>query len=72
MGGMAGGIEGGCGMGVIVLLLLVSLSMGVTFLILFVRAIRGGQYEDTVTPAMRVLADDDPGSAGKNVVKKKK
>lgn len=46
-------------MSIIVMLLFVSLLMGVTFLIFFIRAVRGGQFSDTTTPAMRMLTDDD-------------
>lgn len=46
-------------MGVIFILLGISLSLGTVFLVLFVRAMRAGQYDDTVTPAMRMLADDE-------------
>ena len=47
-------------MSVIVLLLFVSLLLGTAFLFLFVHAVRSGQYHDTTTPAMRVIADDEP------------
>lgn len=46
-------------MGIIVVLLVASLLLGSLFLVLFVRAVRAGQYEDTVTPAMRILAEED-------------
>ena len=46
-------------MGIIVVLLTASLLLGGLFLLLFVRAVRAGQYEDTVTPAMRILAEED-------------
>lgn len=49
-------------MSVLFLLLPASLLLGSAFLVLFIRAVRSGQYEDTVTPAMRVLADDEPGA----------
>lgn len=68
---MARGASGGFPMGVIVILLLASLVMGTTFLVLFVRAVRSGQYEDTVTPAMRVLADDEPGGGSSDWKKTK-
>jgi cbb3-type cytochrome oxidase maturation protein len=47
-------------MSIIILLLAASLSLGTLFLVLFIRAVRSGQYQDTVTPAMRILADDEP------------
>ena len=46
-------------MSVIFVLLLVSLGIAIAFLAVFVWAIRSGQYDDTVTPAMRMLTDDD-------------
>jgi cbb3-type cytochrome oxidase maturation protein len=48
-------------MSVIVILILVSLSLALGFLACFVWAVRSGQYEDTFTPSMRVLSDDEPG-----------
>ncbi|KAB2669760.1 MAG: cbb3-type cytochrome oxidase assembly protein CcoS [Verrucomicrobia bacterium] len=45
-------------MNVILLLIPLSLLMAGGFLWAFVWAVRSGQYEDTCTPSMRVLADD--------------
>ena len=45
-------------MSVILLLIPLSLVMAGLFLGAFVWAVRQGQYEDTCTPSMRVLADD--------------
>lgn len=45
-------------MEVILLLVLASLTLALIFLATFVWATRSGQFEDTVTPAMRILADD--------------
>ncbi len=45
-------------MSVILLLIPLSLVMAGLFLGAFVWAVREGQYEDTCTPSMRVLADD--------------
>jgi len=47
-------------MAVIVILILASLGVAVLFLAGFIWAVRSGQYEDTCTPAMRILADDSP------------
>ena len=47
-------------MSVLIVLLVLSISLGATFLLLFVRSVRSGQYEDTITPAMRILTDDEP------------
>jgi cbb3-type cytochrome oxidase maturation protein len=45
-------------MSVIILLILASLAVGVVFVGAFVWSVRSGQYEDTLTPAMRMLADE--------------
>ena len=45
-------------MNVIVILILASLAVALLFLAGFVWAVRSGQYEDTVTPSLRVLAED--------------
>jgi cbb3-type cytochrome oxidase maturation protein len=45
-------------MSVILILILASLAVALTFLGGFIWAVRSGQYEDTCTPAMRVLTED--------------
>lgn len=45
-------------MSVVIVLILASLTVGLIFLIAFVWSVRSGQYEDTLTPAMRMLLDD--------------
>jgi cbb3-type cytochrome oxidase maturation protein len=45
-------------MSVVIVLILASLVVGLVFVGAFVWAVRGGQYDDTLTPAMRVLLDD--------------
>ena len=40
------------------ILILASLGVALAFLLGFVWAVRSGQYEDTLTPALRVLAED--------------
>ena len=45
-------------MSVVIILILASLVVALLFLAGFVWAVRSGQYEDTLTPSMRVLADD--------------
>ena len=47
-------------MAVILLLILASLALAIAFLTGFIWAVRSGQYEDTCTPALRILADDPP------------
>jgi cbb3-type cytochrome oxidase maturation protein len=63
-------------MSVIVLLLLASLGVAVLFLLAFIFAVRSGQYDDPVTPAMRILIEDEkptravstPGSKTKEIL----
>jgi cbb3-type cytochrome oxidase maturation protein len=45
-------------MSVILLLILASLTVGLIFLGAFIWSVRSGQYEDTLTPAMRMLTDE--------------
>ena len=45
-------------MSVIMLLIPVSLAIALFFLVGFVWAVRSGQYDDTETPSMRVLAEE--------------
>lgn len=47
-------------MSVILLLIPLSLLFAAAFLGAFFWAVRSGQYEDTGTPALRVLGDDVP------------
>ncbi len=45
-------------MGIIVLLIGISISIAVTFLLIFLWNMKSGQYEDTYTPSVRMLFDD--------------
>ncbi len=45
-------------MSVVIILILASLTVALLFLGGFIWAVRSGQYEDTLTPSMRVLADE--------------
>jgi cbb3-type cytochrome oxidase maturation protein len=45
-------------MSVIILLILASLTVAVAFLGGFIWAVRNGQYDDTSTPALRILPDE--------------
>ena len=45
-------------MSVIILLILASLVVGLIFLGAFIWSVRSGQYEDTLTPSLRMLLDD--------------
>ena len=42
------------------LLIGVSLLAAMVFLFLFIWAVRRGQYDDTYTPSVRILFDDEP------------
>ncbi len=45
-------------MSIILVLIPLSILFAVAFLAAFVWAVRSGQYEDTCTPSMRLLADE--------------
>ncbi len=44
---------------VIYLMIGVSIVIAVLFLILFLRSVKSGQYEDMYTPSVRMLFDDE-------------
>lgn len=46
-------------MSVIYLLICVSIFVAVCFFVVFIVAVRVGQYEDTYTPSVRMLFDDE-------------
>ena len=52
-------------MSVVIVLILASLAVGLIFLGAFVWAVRAGQFEDMLTPSLRVLAEDDFKKVGK-------
>jgi cbb3-type cytochrome oxidase maturation protein len=55
-------------MSVILILILASLAVALAFLAGFIWAVKAGQFEDTCTPAMRILSEDEtakPGESGK-------
>ena len=45
-------------MSVVIILIVASLAVALLFLAGFVWAVRSGQYEDTLTPSLRVLPED--------------
>lgn len=45
-------------MSAIYLMLPVSLLLALIFLMAYIWSVRSGQYDDTTTPALRMLADD--------------
>ncbi len=46
-------------MGIIFLLIGVSFVIAIVFLLLFFKSVKTGQYEDTFTPSVRMLFDDE-------------
>ncbi|MCL6259708.1 cbb3-type cytochrome oxidase assembly protein CcoS [Aquiflexum sp. TKW24L] len=47
-------------MEVIFLLIAISLILAGSFLFLFFRAMKGGQFDDSHTPAIRILFENEP------------
>jgi cbb3-type cytochrome oxidase maturation protein len=45
-------------MSVIIVLILASLVVGLIFLGAFIWSVHSGQYEDTLTPSVRILTDE--------------
>ena len=45
-------------MGIIVILIFISLSIAILFLVIFFWSIKSGQYDDTYTPSIRMLFED--------------
>ncbi|PKP40589.1 MAG: cbb3-type cytochrome oxidase assembly protein CcoS [Bacteroidetes bacterium HGW-Bacteroidetes-13] len=50
-------------MGVIYLLISVSLFVALVFLVSFIISVRNGQYDDTYTPSVRMLFEDEDKSS---------
>ena len=46
-------------MSVIYILLTISVVVGVTFFVIFIMAVRSGQYDDSYTPSVRMLFEDE-------------
>jgi len=46
-------------MNIMFLLIGVSFLVAIIFLFLFIWAVKSGQYDDTFTPSVRILFDDD-------------
>ena len=46
-------------MEIMVLLIAISLVVACLFLFAFIWSVKSGQFEDTVTPAVRILDEDD-------------
>jgi cbb3-type cytochrome oxidase maturation protein len=52
-------------MSVILILILASLAVALGFLGAFIWAVKTGQFEDTCTPAMRILSEDGTASCSR-------
>ena len=46
-------------MSVIYVLLVISLAVALVFFIAFIRSVRSGQYDDSYTPSIRMLFEDE-------------
>lgn len=53
-------------MNAIVILLAASFLLALGFLGAFIWSVKKGQFDDPVTPAMRILTDDEPSSNDKD------
>ncbi|MBG7613430.1 cbb3-type cytochrome oxidase assembly protein CcoS [Polaribacter sp. BAL334] len=56
-------------MSVIYLLLSLSILVALVFLIVFIYAVKKGQYDDTYTPSVRMLFDDELVKTNKKLTK---
>jgi cbb3-type cytochrome oxidase maturation protein len=46
-------------MNILILMIPMALAFGIGFLVLFLSAVENGQFEDTETPALRILDGED-------------
>ncbi|WP_299246571.1 cbb3-type cytochrome oxidase assembly protein CcoS [uncultured Aquimarina sp.] len=46
-------------MGVIYVLLTISIVVAIVFFVAFILSVKNGQYDDTYTPSIRMLFDDE-------------
>ena len=46
-------------MGIIYVLITVSLTLALLFFFIFIKSVKSGQYDDTYTPSVRMLFDDE-------------
>lgn len=59
-------------MNILYLLIGVSLLAALVFLVLFIWAVKSGQYDDTYTPSVRILFDDDEPEIDENIHENRK
>lgn len=57
-------------MGIITLLISISISIALVFLGIFIWSLRSGQFDDTTTPAMRMIFEDPKPRQDENREKK--
>ncbi len=53
-------------MSVIIVLIIISIIIAIFFLIVFIWAVKSGQFDDTVSPSIRILFDDKKQSKPNN------
>lgn len=53
-------------MSAIIILVLVSVAVAVLFLVLFIGAVKRGQYDDDYSPAVRILFDEETSDSDKS------
>ncbi len=56
-------------MPVIILLIIFSIIVATVFLFAFIWAVKSGQYDDTESPSVRILFDNQPSGEGKTKIK---
>ena len=59
-------------MSVIYLLLAISICVAIVFFVVFIWAVKSGQYDDSYTPSVRMLFEDEIKKESKNQSKKSK
>ena len=59
-------------MSVIYVLLIISLIVALIFFLAFIRSVRSGQYEDSYTPSVRMLFEDEVVTPEKKEIKESK
>lgn len=52
-------------MSVVFILVFVAIAMAGGFLVAFIWSVKNGQYDDTYTPSVRILFDDQPSAENK-------
>ncbi|MBL7845195.1 MAG: cbb3-type cytochrome oxidase assembly protein CcoS [Cyclobacteriaceae bacterium] len=58
-------------MSIIILLILISLSIAIIFLLIFYWSMKSGQYDDTYTPSVRMLFEEKSKKSSNQKLNKK-